>query len=464
MKLGTRRKTETHRACSHAGTLMMMAGLRWAGGIAAVAAPGMLPAAAYARQSDGVLQPMAAEPTCEEKRALLKLKAAQAGAPARLESIPNPKWTPGSFREHQFHYREVPATPGKVGGKSADEIDKMSCDEIDQLYSSASDGPVFLNGYAMTKDGKIGWGKEEPSSAATKTDGPSLVAPGTHPDLKTGEWPKNTPGPLSKEQLFEVLDQEWFAVTSSDREKGAAAAQAALDSGATVVGALEAAMIAVYGQQKTSGKPAAGSGGVQAGGITVPIWKGVGIRAGFGKTETGEYASVVGAEASGGVKAKDSWVDFNTSDGKVGIGGIGIWWKYEPLVPGIRGSGSFSTPIGEAGVECHSANGCSVYSEGSLSNSFGGNGEIDLVGVPRFGPPTASPPRHTSPSYRGPREGLKYFYDRSLPAGTGATPTNEGEASAAGKAGTRWFSDRGRSGAAQRAQPASTPSTPATTP
>jgi hypothetical protein len=442
--------TMTLSTRSRARTLVMMGGVRWAGGMAAVAASSMFPAAAHALQSAGVLQPPAPEPSCEEKRALLKLKAAQAGTPATLESVPNPNWHPGSSREHKWLYREVPAQPGKVGGKSPDEIDGMDCAEIGALFAkSGGSGPRFINGMALTPDGQVVLGKEESSAPQPDLLGPSLVAPETHPDLKTGEWPTNTPQPLSKEQLFEVLgSNEKFPASPSEREKAIAAAQSALDSGASVVDALKAAMIAAYGASTTSEKPTPGSGGVQAGGIQVPIWNGVGVKAGMGKTETGEFASVVGATASGGVKAKDSWIDFDASNGTVGIAGLGLWWENEALVPGIRGSMSFDTPIGSAGVDCHSATGCEPSSEFGVSNGYGVQGELENIFVPRFGPPSAPTPRSTSPRYHGPREGLKYFYDRALPAG--ATATEGGEPSAAGKAGTRWFSRRHEGSASEK--------------
>lgn len=209
-----------------------------------------------------------AEPTCDQKRAALKDRAEAA---AQWEERPNPKHKERRFREPKTKLVKV---PGKVGGKTPDEIDRLSCDQIDDLYKATTEG-LPSNDYALDEDGVPRFGKQEPSPA----NRPALVAPKTRPDLKTGDFP-NPIGDGSS-------DEAWVAAFEQGMGTGPSGFK-----GPALQAAVDAAKSALAGGK---GRVAAAEAGLKAGVAAMP---GSGPR--FPARRSDEWA--VGAQTSFGLK------------------------------------------------------------------------------------------------------------------------------------------------------------------
>ena len=71
---------------------------------------------------------------CAEMREQLKAAAEDAGT---IESEVNPEWSEDDWNTNKYIWVQK---PGEVGGRTIDEIDKMSCLELEQLFASTQGG------------------------------------------------------------------------------------------------------------------------------------------------------------------------------------------------------------------------------------------------------------------------------------------------------------------------------------
>lgn len=116
--------------------------------------------------------PGSVEPlTCEQMRAALK---ASAEANSKLSIVPNPKYAERPSRESKTISVRV---PGTVSGRTAEEIDSLSCDRIELMYTLSVDTPA-INGSPLDVHGNPISGKmdaKQPAGEAPQSGGEFLT-------------------------------------------------------------------------------------------------------------------------------------------------------------------------------------------------------------------------------------------------------------------------------------------------
>lgn len=325
----------------------------------------------------------AKKPTCKEMQQALKAKCG-----GRNVNRPDPS-NPGNLRGVWVWEEE------KVGGKSSKEIDKASCDQIAGLYAKEFEGledsPMDENGWPIL--GKLDSSSNKNHQAPTA--GPSLIAPGAKPDLKTGEYPNPIdPNKLTNEQKLDAANSAFgeslpgtpplFSGKSYDAAMQATSG--ALATGKSYEAALQAGFEAGYKSSHSGKQPAVVKGNdPKSSGLlpTLNIGLGeyLGLDIGIGKTTDGFWTSTFGLNGGIGVGTPIG--------GTLHEGTLTPGWSWDPPECSNYFDGGFNTNSQNPGIGTPQA-GCTTGPRWTLEPPFQSRESFDWINN-GWAPPTMEP-------------------------------------------------------------------------